>query len=102
MGIWWNNGAKTLIISISVACRTSLRLQKNITYPTDAKLHKKIVRKVLSIMKQLELPLRQSYTFVLKAIYRDQRFRNHPKDKKPSGRQTFTYNSLETGQGAKA
>lgn len=53
-------------------------------------------------MKQLELPLRQSYTFVLKAIYRDQRFRNHPKDKKLSGRQTFTYNSLETGQGAKA
>lgn len=29
-------------------------------------------------MKQLELPLRQSYTFVLKAIYRDQHFRNHP------------------------
>ena len=55
--------------------------EKNITYPTDAKLHKKIVRKVLDIVHKLELPLRQSYTFVLKRIYRDQRFRNHPKNR---------------------
>lgn len=32
--------------------------EKNVTYPTDAKLHKKIVRKVLSIVKFLDLPLR--------------------------------------------
>ena len=32
-------------------------------------------------MKALGLPLRQSYTFVLKRIYRDQRFRNHPKNR---------------------
>ena len=56
--------------------------EKNITFPTDAKLHKKIVRKVLDIVHKLELPLRQSYTFVLKRIYRDQRFRNHPKNRK--------------------
>ena len=55
--------------------------EKNVTYPTDEKLHKKIVRKVLSIVKTLGLPLRQSYTFVLKRIYRDQRFRNHPKNR---------------------
>ena len=55
--------------------------EKNVTYPTDAKLHKKIVRKVLSVVKSLGLPLRQSYTFVLKKIYRDQRFRNHPKNR---------------------
>lgn len=55
--------------------------EKNVTYPTDAKLHKKIIRKVLSIVRQLHLPLRQSYTFVLKEIYRDQRFRNHPKNR---------------------
>lgn len=55
--------------------------EKNVTYPTDAKLHKKIVRKVLSVVKSLDLPLRQSYTFVLKKIYRDQRFRNHPKNR---------------------
>ena len=56
--------------------------EKNITYPTDAKLHKKIVKKVLGIVKKPGLPLRQSYTFVLKGIYRDQRFRNHPKNRK--------------------
>ena len=55
--------------------------EKNITYPTDAKLHKKIVRKVLGIVHELGLPLRQSYTFLLKRVYRDQRFRNHPKNR---------------------
>lgn len=56
--------------------------EKNVTFPTDAKLHKKIIAKVLKIVKELNLPLRQSYTFVLKKIYRDQRFRNHPKNRK--------------------
>ena len=56
--------------------------EKNITFPTDAKLHKKIVRKILDIVHKLNLPLRQSYTFVLKRIYRDQRFRYHPKNRK--------------------
>ena len=56
--------------------------EKNITYPTDAKLHKKIVKKILGIVNERQLPLRQSYKFVLKRIYRDQRFRNHPKNKK--------------------
>ena len=60
--------------------------EKNITYPTDAKLHKKIVRKVLAIVHKLELPLRQSYTFVLKRIYRDQRFRHHPKNRQKAVR----------------
>jgi IS5 family transposase len=56
--------------------------EKNITYPTDAKLHKKIVGQVLKIVKSLNLPMRQSYTFVLKNIYLAQRFRNHPKNRK--------------------
>lgn len=60
--------------------------EKNITYPTDAKLHKKIVRKVLDIVHKLKLPLRQSYTFVLKRIYRDQRFRHHPKNRQKAVR----------------
>ncbi len=33
-------------------------------------------------MRENNLPLRQSYTFVLKKIYRDQRFRNHPKNRR--------------------
>jgi IS5 family transposase len=56
--------------------------EKNVTFPTDAKLHKKIIAKTLDIVNKLGLSLRQSYTFVLKRIYRDQRFRNHPKNKK--------------------
>lgn len=56
--------------------------EKNVTYPTDAKLHKKIVGKVLKITRNLNLPIRQSYTFALRIIYRDQRFRNHPKNRK--------------------
>lgn len=63
-----------------------LQFRKNITYPTDAKLHKKIVKKVLDLVKKLGLPMRQSYTFLLKEIYRGQRFWNHPKiERKPSG-----------------
>lgn len=56
--------------------------EKNVTYPTDAKLHKKIVGKVLGIVQDLNLPLRQSYKFVLKKVYRNKRFRNHPKNRK--------------------
>lgn len=55
--------------------------EKNVTFPTDAKLHKKIISKVLSIVKDHNFPLRQSYTFILKRLYRDQRFRNHPRNR---------------------
>lgn len=60
--------------------------EKNITFPTDAKLHKQIVNKVLKIVHKHGFRLRQSYKFVLKKIYRDQRFRNHPKNKKKAQR----------------
>ena len=56
--------------------------EKNITYPTDAKLHKKIIKNVLKIVHDKSLPLRQSYTRTLKGIHRSQRFRNHPKNRK--------------------
>lgn len=52
--------------------------EKNVTYPTDAKLHKKIINRVLKIVREKKLPLRQSCQRTLKAISRDQRFRNHP------------------------
>ncbi len=55
--------------------------EKNVTFPTDSKLHKKIVGKILSIVRQENLPMRQSYKFVLKGVFRDQRFRNHPKNR---------------------
>ena len=55
--------------------------EKNITFPTDAKLHKKIISKCKSISQKEGLPLRQSYTQVLKKLSVDQRFSNHPRNK---------------------
>lgn len=55
--------------------------EKNITFPTDSKLHKKIIKGCLKIAKDNSLVLRQTYTRVLKALSIAQRFRNHPKNK---------------------
>jgi len=55
--------------------------EKNITFPTDAKLHRKIISNCKAISKKEGLILRQSYTLVLKKLGIDQRFRNHPKNK---------------------
>jgi IS5 family transposase len=42
--------------------------EKNITYPTDTKLHKKIIAKCVGIAKVEGVELRQSYTFTLKKL----------------------------------
>lgn len=55
--------------------------EKNVTYPTDAKLHKKIIKKCWNIIRDKGLKIRQSYTRTLKDLCRDQRFRNHPKNR---------------------
>jgi len=55
--------------------------EKNITFPTDNKLHRKIIKKCQQIAEQEQLPVRQSYTRTLKKLCVDQRFRNHPKNK---------------------
>jgi transposase, IS5 family len=55
--------------------------EKNITYPTDSKLHKKIIKKCEKISKKEQLSVRQTYTRILKKLSIDQRFRNHPKTK---------------------
>jgi IS5 family transposase len=55
--------------------------EKNITYPTDNKLHRKIIKKCIAIADDEGLELRQSYTRTLKRLLMDQRFRNHPKNK---------------------
>lgn len=54
--------------------------EKNITFPTDAKLHKKIIDKCKIIVNQEGFSVRQSYTRTLKNLSREQRFRNHPKN----------------------
>jgi len=55
--------------------------EKNITYPTDNKLHRKIIKKCVAIADKHGIELRQSYTRILKKLLMDQRFRNHPKNK---------------------
>ena len=56
--------------------------EKNITYPTDAKLHKKIIERINKIAKQEGIELRQTYTRTLKQLMIDQRFHHHPKRRK--------------------
>jgi IS5 family transposase len=55
--------------------------EKNITYPTDNKLYRKIIKKCVVIADKEQIELRQSYTRTLKRLLMEQRFRNHPKNK---------------------
>jgi IS5 family transposase len=55
--------------------------EKNITFPTDDKLYRKIIKKCHSIAEREQLPVRQSYTRTLKKLRLQQRFGNHPKNK---------------------
>ena len=51
--------------------------EKNITYPTDDKLHKKIISKCQSIAKNEGVELRQSYTRTVKKLSITQRLRRN-------------------------
>jgi len=55
--------------------------EKNITFPTDAKLHRKIIKQCRGIAEKEQLPVRQSYSRTLKKLGIDQRFRHHRKNK---------------------
>jgi IS5 family transposase len=56
--------------------------EKNITYPTDNKLHRKIIKKCVAMAEEQQLELRQSYNCTIKKLAGQQRFRNHPKNYK--------------------
>jgi IS5 family transposase len=56
--------------------------EKNITFPTDVKLQKKVIEKCRKIAKNEKISLRQSYKRELKQLMIDQRFQSHPKRKK--------------------
>lgn len=56
--------------------------EKNITFPTDTKLQKKIIEKCRAIAARERVKLRQSYKRTLKQLMIDQRFRRHPRRKK--------------------
>lgn len=53
--------------------------EKNITYPTDVKLQKKIIEKCRKIACKERISLRQSYRRELKQLMIDQRFHSHPR-----------------------
>ncbi len=56
--------------------------ENNITYPTDAKLAKKIIDKSAKIARKKNVKQRQSYKRVSKQLLRDTYNSNHPKRKK--------------------
>jgi len=56
--------------------------EKNITFPTDVKLQKKIIEKCRKISKKEGIRLRQTYKGELKQLMIDQRFNDHPRRKK--------------------
>ena len=56
--------------------------EKNITYPTDVKLHKRIIEQCRKITEEEGIQQRQSYKRTVKKLIMAQRFRNHPKNKK--------------------
>lgn len=58
--------------------------EKNITYPSDNKLHRKIITRCVAIAEEENLELRQSYRQTLKKLSIQQRLRNSVKGKKAS------------------
>lgn len=59
--------------------------EKNITYPTDAKLAVKVIKKCRSIAMKEGVEQRQSYRRVVKKHMLNQRFASHPKNRKKAG-----------------
>ena len=56
--------------------------ENNTTFPTDAKLAKKIIDKCNAIAKKTRVPQRQNYKRISKQLLRDTYNRNHPKRRK--------------------
>lgn len=56
--------------------------EKNITFPTDAKLYRKIIERVLKVSERENIALRRTYTREVKALKLKVRFMNHPTRKK--------------------
>jgi IS5 family transposase len=56
--------------------------EKNITFPTDTKLYKRVIDHCVGIAGKEGITLRQSYKRTTKKLMLAQRFRNHPKNRK--------------------
>lgn len=64
------NGDDAIVVSVDTTVQ-----EKNITYPTDDKLYKKIIKKCWIIADKESIDLRQSYTRVVKRLGNLQRFK---------------------------
>ena len=56
--------------------------EKNITFPTDTKLYKRVIEHCVDIAGKERIALRQSYKRTTKKLILAQRFRSHPKNRK--------------------
>ena len=68
--------------------------EKNITYPTDVKLYKKIIDKCIKIAKSENIKLRQTYKRISKQLVIDQRGINSPKGKKKARKSAKKLNTI--------
>jgi IS5 family transposase len=66
-----DNRGGTTVVSVDTTVQ-----EKNITYPTDDKLYKKIIKKCWQIADEEGIDLRQSYTQTVKKLSHLQRFKN--------------------------
>ena len=82
---------KILEISISIHGKAAMEKEvvvdttvqeKNITFPTDVKLYRRIIEQCRKIAEEEKVEQRQSYKRTVKKLLMAQRFRNHPKNKK--------------------
>jgi len=69
-------------ISDKEACIDTTVQEKNVTFPTDAKLHRKIIEGCWKLAETHDIKLRRSYRRELKKLLLNLRFRNHPKNAK--------------------
>lgn len=56
--------------------------EKNMTFPTDDKLHRKIIERCWKLSDSYDITLRRSYRRELKKLLLNLRFRHHPKNGK--------------------
>ena len=60
--------------------------EKNITFPTDGKLYKKVIKKCHALAKHCGIKLRQSYRFVVQRLAYAQRYAHLPRHAKKAKR----------------
>jgi transposase, IS5 family len=80
---------KILAVSIAIhgegikekeACIDTTVQEKNITFPTDDKLHRKVIERCWKLADEHQISLRRSYRREMKKILLNLRFRHHPKN----------------------